>query len=121
MAPTPPREFEARSLLGPPLSYTGQMRTDKYTKAVLTVIAIMLTLIACKQFVATESVARAEGPFAHLQFTSGNGYYALFDTVTGEIRGYPTESGELFENARLTKFGDPLTVACWNRPNCRGK
>ena len=37
------------------------MRSDTYTKAVLTVIAIMLSVIACKPLISPDTAAVAQG------------------------------------------------------------
>jgi hypothetical protein len=95
------------------------MKPDLYTKAVLSVIALLLLLLACNRYVNPESKARAAGPFAQLQFTYSQGTYAFFDTNTGEIWQY-TNTGEVYAKARLTKPGEPLAGAC-NNPGCIGK
>jgi hypothetical protein len=65
------------------------MRIDLYTKIVLTVIAVMLTLIACKPLTNPDAAVRAEGPFAGVQFTSrGNEDFTAFDARTGDIWYY---------------------------------
>jgi disulfide bond formation protein DsbB len=92
------------------------MRTDTYIKAVLTVIAFLLLLIACNQYINPESKARAEGPFAGLQFSVTPTTIHLFDTRTGEIWVYNDEwnndpsNGHLRRKYRLTKPGQPLVV-----------
>jgi len=93
------------------------MRTDTYTKIMLTVIAFMLTLIACKTVISPEQTATAEGPFSGLQFhTSPNNSYTFFDAKTGEIwiyiqhaDGRPAVESKL----RLVKLGEPLV---WEIP-----
>jgi hypothetical protein len=60
------------------------MKPDIYTKAVLTVIAVALTPIACNQYVSPSTTARVQGPFATLQFASSGTYPKFFDTRTGE-------------------------------------
>ena len=65
------------------------MRIDLYTKIVLTVIAVMLTLIACRPLVSPDAAVRAEGPFAGVQFTSDGGpAFTAFDTRTGDVWQY---------------------------------
>ena len=85
------------------------MRTDTYTKAVLTVIAFLLLLIACNQYVNPESKARAEGPFAGLQFSATIGQIYLFDTRSGDIWGYAYDDSHtrvhLFEKLKLITPG----------------
>jgi hypothetical protein len=86
------------------------MKTDTYTKIVLTVIAIMLAAIAFKPLISPEMIS-AQGSFAGVQFTmSGRGFY-FFDTRTGEIWGYGSQDGTLgAQQWRLTKLGAPLSV-----------
>jgi hypothetical protein len=106
------------------------MRIDWYTKAVLTVIAIMLTVIACKPLVSPETTVSASfcgkeadnrpckplvspettvsaqgAPFAGVQFSD----WGFFDTRTGEIYHY-YNNGTLGFKHRLTKLGEPLVV-----------
>jgi hypothetical protein len=47
------------------------MRIDLYTKGVLTVIAVLLAVIACKQYVSPDAVVQAQGAFARVQFSPG--------------------------------------------------
>ena len=91
------------------------MRTDTYIKTVLTVIAFLLLLIACNQYINPESKARAEGPFGGLQFSVGAGEIYLFDTRTGEIWVYSRHPnlgplGHVDSKFKLTKPGQPLVV-----------
>ena len=48
------------------------MRPDLYTKALLTVIALLLLMIACNQYVSPATTASAQGPFAGLQYAGPN-------------------------------------------------
>lgn len=89
------------------------MKSDIYTKAVLTVIAITLTVIACNQYVSPKTIVQAQGSqFAGVQ-AEGNGL-SFFDTRTGEVwiySQYPGVSGKqqpLQSKLRLTKLGQPL-------------
>jgi hypothetical protein len=106
------------------------MRTDTYTKAVLTVIALLLTLIACRQYVTPEP-ARAEGPFAGLQHAAAQGAYTFFDTRSGELYVYADHdtqyrssdgdiqyraSGKLIRKYRLSKLGEPLAPEYYSDP-----
>jgi hypothetical protein len=80
------------------------MRIDLYTKAVLTIIAIMLSVIASNQLV-SPLVASAQGSFAGVQYTGFPN--SFFDSRTGEIWEYYT-AGEFQGKLRLTKLGQPL-------------
>jgi hypothetical protein len=85
------------------------MKTDTYTKAVLTIIALMLTFIACRSVVTPEKTVAADGPFAGVQFSGAPGIY-FFDNKTGDIWLYD----DLFATKprvlryKLGKLGDPL-------------
>jgi hypothetical protein len=85
------------------------MRIDLYTKAVLTIIAVMVTVIASNQLISPR-VATAQGTFAGLQFTSGGGYSYFFDSRTGEIWSYSIGDGKMQAKRRVTKLGQPLQV-----------
>jgi N-methylhydantoinase B/oxoprolinase/acetone carboxylase alpha subunit len=86
------------------------MKPDLYTKAVLTIIAFLLLLIACNQY-APEATARAAGQFANLQAAGQDGM-KFFDSSTGEIWSYAIRDGkeQLSMKWRLTKLGQPMTL-----------
>jgi len=89
------------------------MKPDLYTKVALTVIALLLLLIACNQYVNPEAKVRAEGPFAGVQYASNLEWY---DSRTGEIWSYKQAAGPspygqpytLYRKDRLVKLGQPL-------------
>jgi hypothetical protein len=61
------------------------MKPDLYTKAVLTVIAVMLTVIACKTVISPGTTASAQSaPFAGVQYSNAP-TTSFFDARTGEI------------------------------------
>jgi len=65
------------------------MKPDLYTKAVFTVIAIMLTAIACNQYIEPKVAAQAQAaPFAGVQFSATGSTIKFFDTRTGDLWGY---------------------------------
>ena len=78
------------------------MKPDLYTKAVLTVIAFMLVMIGCRQYVSPTTVVQAEGPFASVQFTGTA--YSFFDPRTGEVWQYYND-GTVGVHFRITKLG----------------
>jgi hypothetical protein len=83
------------------------MQIDRYTKGVLTVIAVLLAVIALRPYVNPDAVAHAQGQFAGVEFSAGPGGLNFFDTKTGEIWGY-NNAGPYKEKFRLTKVGGPL-------------
>ena len=70
-----------------PRGDNSSMRPDIYTKAVLTVIAIMLTVIACNQYVNPSATASAQssalGGVQVGSFDSAS--FSFFDTRSGEL------------------------------------
>jgi hypothetical protein len=65
------------------------MKTDLYTKAVLTVIAFLLLLTACQRYIDPPVAVQAEGPFAGVTvFGLGPDGYGFFDARTGDLWNY---------------------------------
>jgi hypothetical protein len=85
------------------------MRIDLYTKAVLTVIALLLAAIVFKQYISPNAVALAQGPFAGVQYSSDRGGPTFFDTRTGEVWAYYIE-GTVRNKYRVSKLGQPLVI-----------
>ena len=91
------------------------MKPDLYTKAALTVIALMLTVIAGQTVLSRETTAHAQGAFATVQSGASNEF---FDTGTGELFSYGVtyddhgvaHEGQLTQKARLVKLGQPLEI-----------
>jgi hypothetical protein len=63
------------------------MRIDIYTKAILTIIAVFLAVIALKPILQPQ-VAMAEGAFAGVQFSYSGGNHAFFDARSGDVWEY---------------------------------
>jgi hypothetical protein len=88
------------------------MRIDLYTKTILTLIFVMLTLIACKSVVQPLGVA-ADGPFAGVQFSGQINGFWTFDTKTGDVWAYEAIQGGLMGNwhhvGKISQIGQPLT------------
>ena len=89
------------------------MKPDLYTKAVLTVIAFMLVMIGCPEYVSPSTAVKAEGPFANVTFSVYEGTYSFFDSRTGEIWEYggrfSSHPGAVDSKFRLSQLGQPLT------------
>jgi hypothetical protein len=84
------------------------MRIDLYTKTVLTVIALLLSVIALKP-IFQPAPAMAQGKFTGVEFASSSGRLFFFDSRTGHIWTYFHENGSGGENFTLTELGKPLT------------
>jgi hypothetical protein len=68
----------ARVLVLPRRVTLRRMKPDTYTKAVLTVIALTLTVIACNQYIEPKATAQAQAsPFAGVQYSGTNGALLL--------------------------------------------
>jgi hypothetical protein len=91
------------------------MKPDLYTKAVLTVIASMLVMIGCHQYVSPTTIVQAEGPFAGVQFGGDAHIFTLFDLRTGDIWSYNfTYDGKGFMNhTKISAPGIPASAVQW--------
>jgi len=84
------------------------MKPDLYTKAVLTVIALMLAVIACKTVITPETTASAQGRLAGVQ-VSGAAQFGVwaFDTGSGELWFY-SRTDRPVSLGKMSKIGAPL-------------
>jgi len=87
------------------------MKPDLYTKAVLTMIMVLLAVIACKTVISPETTVSAQGPLSEVQW---DGHEGFFDPRTGEVWQYFTcakninEGCQVAHKIRVTKLGQPL-------------
>jgi hypothetical protein len=86
-----------------------RMKTDRYIKTVLTVIAIMLALIAARPLISPDTIS-AQTSFAGVQFATQGATFTFFDSRTGEVWRYNTENGAPMNRWQITKLGAPLSV-----------
>jgi hypothetical protein len=94
------------------------MKSDLYTKAVLTVIAFMLVMIGCRDYVNPRISVKAEGPFAGVQFSGGAGGFTIFDPRTGDIWQYYSNNGmsvPSMEHTRISAPGIPASAVQWRK------
>jgi hypothetical protein len=100
------------------------MLTDTYTKIVLTIIAVMLTIIGCKTVVTPERTVHAEGLFSGVQAINEQ---TFFDTRSGEIWQFNryVQKGQghmrLLGHYRLVKLGDEMTMEELKEPQLPGR
>jgi len=86
------------------------MKPDFYTKAVLTVIAVMLSVPALKPLISPATTASAQtSPFSGVQFAAySNGGFTAFDTRSGDVWNYVGHgSGSVQYYGKLTQLGKP--------------
>jgi hypothetical protein len=83
------------------------MKPDLYTKAVLTVIAFMLVMIGCHQYISPATTVKAEGQFGGVQFSGNGNYWGFFDTRSGDLWKFDSGNGWRYEG-RITALGQPL-------------
>jgi hypothetical protein len=86
------------------------MKPDLYTKAVLTVIALVLVLIACNQYVHPAATASAQGPLANVQFSGNTGSFTLFDQRTGDVWSYNLAgpANMMLQHTKVSAPGRPV-------------
>jgi hypothetical protein len=86
------------------------MKPDLYTKTVLSVIAIMLSVIAGNQYIHPTTTVQAQGgQFAGVQYsTFPGGGHSFFDPRTGDIWVYQIANNvlKLFGHGKVTRFGE---------------
>jgi hypothetical protein len=85
------------------------MKPDLYTKAVLTVIAFMLVMIGCHQYLSPTATAQAAGQFDGVAFSADGGEFAVFDSRTGDIWEYH-RNGMIDTHIRIPKLGQPAVA-----------
>jgi hypothetical protein len=94
-----------------------RMKPDLYSKAVLTVIAFMLVMIGCHQYVSPTASVKAdktEWQFANIQFVGiGTELWAI-DTKSGDVWVYDANHysmgapREVKDKLKLTQLGQSL-------------
>jgi hypothetical protein len=81
----------------------AHMRIDRYTKTILTIIALLLAVIVLKPLFQPQP-AMAEGKYAGVQFSYSGGNHAFFDTRTGDVWEYG-EDGHYRQHHKIHEFG----------------
>jgi hypothetical protein len=86
------------------------MKTDTYTKVVLTAIAVLLAVIALKLVASPQITASAQGAFTGVQVSGmGNGNVAVFDSRSGMLYEHNlVADGAIMAKYRLVKVGEKL-------------
>ncbi len=86
------------------------MKIDRYTKVILTIIAVALIINIVKPIVipVTAQANIGGGKFAHLQVY---GEIEFFDTTTGNVWHYSQRSGEFQYCTKMVELGRNM-VSC---------
>lgn len=86
------------------------MKTDRYTKVVLTLIAVLLGVLALERSPATNQAygqQPSHGNFDHITFSGSMGGFWLMDMNTGDIYVYDT-ANKTVDHFSLSKPGAKL-------------
>jgi hypothetical protein len=79
------------------------MRIDLYTKTILTLIVLLLSVFALKP-VFQPQTAKAAGAFAGVQFSYSGGNHAFFNVNTGDVWEYG-DHGDFRNHYNVHEFG----------------
>ena len=79
------------------------MRIDLYTKTILTLIALLLSVFALKP-VFQPQTAKAADAFAGVQFSYSGGNHAFFNINTGDVWEYG-DHGNFRNHYKVREFG----------------
>jgi hypothetical protein len=86
------------------------MRTDLYTKTILTIIALLLAVIVLKPFV-TPSIANAQTSLNGIQVSFGGTGLWFFDTKTGDIWVYSMQDlSDVTHVGKIVELGKPIVT-----------
>jgi hypothetical protein len=83
------------------------MRIDLYTKTILTLIALLLAVIALKPIVQPQPTI-AQGNLSSIQFSGARIGFWAFDTRTGDVWIYNTQTGGCDGHFKITQLGKAL-------------
>jgi hypothetical protein len=81
----------------------AQMRIDLYTKATLTIIALLLAVFTLKPIFQPQT-AMAQGGYAGIQFSYSGGNHAFFNANTGDVWEYG-DHGDFRNHYKVSHFG----------------
>jgi hypothetical protein len=86
------------------------VRIDRYTKTMLTLIALLLAVIALKPLFQPQvamAQADAQGKYDHVQFSYSGGETAFFDTQTGDVWTHD-QDGHFKQHYKVNEWGKDL-------------
>jgi hypothetical protein len=79
------------------------MRIDLYTKAILTLIAVLLAVMVLQPILQPPATL-AQGGYGSVQFSYSGGNHAFFDTRTGDVWEYG-DKGNFRQHYKVHEFG----------------
>jgi len=79
------------------------MRIDRYTKTILTIIALLLAVIVLKPLFQPQP-AMADGKYVGVQFSYSGGNHAFFDSRSGDVWEYG-DNGQFRQHYKVHEFG----------------
>jgi hypothetical protein len=87
------------------------VRIDRYTKTILTLIALLLAVIALKPIfqpdVAMAQEAQAQARYGHMLFSYSAGQAAFFDTRSGDVWTHDN-AGHFQQHYKVKTWGKDL-------------
>ncbi len=86
------------------------VRIDRYTKTILTLIALLLAVIAFKPLIQPQvAMAQADAPgkYDHVQFSYSGGEAAFFDTHSGDVWTHD-DNGHFKQHYKVGEWGKDL-------------
>lgn len=79
------------------------MRIDRYTKTILTIIALLLAVMVLKPILQPQAAA-ADGRYSGVQFSYSGGNHAFFDARSGDVWEYE-DNGRFKQHYKVHEFG----------------
>jgi hypothetical protein len=81
-----------------------RMRIDRYTKTILTIIALLIAVIVLKPILQPQATLADDRDYARVQFSYSGGNHAFFDTRTGDVWEYG-DKGQFRQHYKVHEFG----------------
>jgi hypothetical protein len=83
------------------------MRIDLYTKAILTLIALLLAVVASQSLFKPTAVS-AQSALSGVQFTYRSAGFLAIDTKGGDVWLYDIETKRTERLGKITQLGKPI-------------
>jgi hypothetical protein len=83
------------------------MRIDRYTKTILTIIALLLAVVVSQSLLRPAAVS-AQGVLAGVQFISRSAGFLAIDTKGGDVWLYDIDTKRTEHLGKITQLGKPI-------------